>query len=105
VPRMERDELPASLRAACTRHLGALGQDASTLLLLLRTARDGESFVRGVIDENLAALGDRSAALRVTAVTWLQGQQITVSGYDALASKVERKHALRQFLATREAVQ
>src|SRR5690606_27894592 len=58
LPRMERDELPAPLHAACTRHLGALGQDASTLLLLLRTANDGKAFVEAIIDENLAALGD-----------------------------------------------
>ena len=93
------------MQAACWRHLGALASDASTLQLLLKMSRDGESFLRGLVEENLAALADRSAAVRVAAVTWLHGQGIVVAGYDAMADKNERRHALRQFQMLREAGQ
>ena len=105
IPRLEREELAASLQAACWRHLGALASDASTLQLLLKMSRDGESFLRGLVEENLAALADRSAAVRVAAVTWLHGQGIVCAGYDAMADKNERRHALRQFQMLREAGQ
>lgn len=105
LPRMERNELSPPLQAACTRHLGAIADDPSTLLLLLKTFRDGNAFVSGLIEENLAALADRSPAVRLAAVRWLTSQQITVTGYDPMAPKSERRHALRQFLTAREAGQ
>lgn len=106
IPRMERDELTPSLRAAAIRHLGALADDASTLALLLATSRDDASFAKALVDENLAALADRSAAIRVTAVRWLQGKQIEVDGYDAMGSKAERRRAVRRYLtALEDAVQ
>lgn len=103
IPRMERDELTPSMRSAATRHLGAIFDDASTLQLLLKTTRDGESFARGLLEENLAALADRSAAIRVTAVTWLRGKQVEIDGYDAMGSKTDRRRAVRRYLIALEA--
>ncbi|MFT4513194.1 MAG: hypothetical protein ACI89X_000110 [Planctomycetota bacterium] len=103
IPRMERDELTPSLQAAATRHLGAIYDDASTLQLLLKMSGDGESFARGLLEENLAALGDRSAAIRVTAVTWLHGKKVAVDDYDAMGSKADRRGAVRRYVAAQEA--
>ncbi|MFT7537535.1 MAG: hypothetical protein ACI85K_003495 [Hyphomicrobiaceae bacterium] len=103
IPRLERDELTPSLHSAATRHLGAIFDDASTLQLLLKMSRDSESFARGLLEENLAALADRSAAIRVTAVTWLHGQNVAVDGYDAMGSKVDRRRAVRRYLTAQEA--
>lgn len=102
IPRLERDELTPALHSAATRHLGAIFDDASTLQLLLKMSRDGESFARGLLEENLAALADRSAAIRVTAVTWLGGKNVAVDGYDAMGSKVDRRRAVRRYLAAQE---
>jgi hypothetical protein len=103
IPRIERDELTPSMRAAATRHLGAIFDDASTLQLLIKTTHDGKSFARGLIEENLAALADRSAAIRVTAVTWLRDKQVKVDGYDAMGSKQDRRRAVRRHLIALEA--
>ena len=105
VPRLERDELTAAMQAACTRHLGAIAEDPSTLRLLLKLSSDQQAFVLGLKDENLAALTDRSAAIRVTAVDWLKTRNVQVPGYDPMAQRSERRHAIRQYQAAQEAGQ
>ncbi len=103
VPGAERGELSPSLRAAFVRHLGSLCDDGATLRLLVRVATDGNQFADALIDENLAALTDRSAAVRVRAVSWLHSRKIRIDNYDAMGSKAERRGAVRRYLAAKEA--
>jgi len=102
VPRAEREELSPPLRAAFARHLGGVADDGSTLRLLLESSADGAAFERAMVDENLAALNDRSAAVRVRAVRWLAERSVTVKDYDPMASKGDRRAAVRRFLRTQE---
>lgn len=103
VPRMERDDWTPSLRAAAMRHLGAIADDASTLLLLLKMADGDDAFAKGLLEENLGALADRSAAVRVTATRWLKERGVEVAGYDPMGNKADRRRAVRRYLAAREA--
>jgi len=103
IPRAERDELSPALLAAFTRHLGGLGSDGATLRLLVSTATNEEQFATRLIDENLAALTDRSAAVRASALTWLEDRQIEVQGYDPSGDKLARRDAVRRLLKQREA--
>lgn len=105
VPRAEREELSPALRAAFARHLGGVADDGSTLRLLLESCADGAAFERGMVEENLAALNDRSAAVRVRAAKWLAKRSVQVENYDPMASKGDRRAAVRRFLRTREAGQ
>lgn len=102
VPRAERDELTPALRAAFARHVGGLTDDASTIRLLLNTCADLPAFESALIEENLAALNDRSAAVRVRAMQWLGARGVRVADYDPLAKKGDRRAAVRQFFAQRE---
>ncbi len=103
IPRMSQEDLPPALRAASRRHIGALANDASTLQVLLKACQDAGMFTEHLIEENLAALSDRSAAIRVAASEWLKSQKVTVDGYDPMASKSERKKSIKQFFKAREA--
>lgn len=102
VPRAERDELSPALRAAFARHLGGPADDGATLRLLVRIARHSDQFADALIDENLAALNDRSAAVRVRAVSWLHDRDIQIDNYDPMGSKVDRRGAVRRYLAAQE---
>ena len=103
IPRMGQEDLPPALRAASRRHIGALANDASTLQVLLKACEDADMFTEHLIEENAAALSDRSAAIRVAALEWLKSQKITVDGYDPMASKTERKKSIKQFFKARQA--
>jgi len=103
VPRAERDELSPSLRAAFVRHLGGLSDDGGTLRLLVSVATNGDQFADALIDENIAALNDRSAAVRVCAVSWLHNRRIRIDNYDAMHSLAQRRSAVRRYLAAQEA--
>lgn len=103
IPRMSQEDLPPALRAASRRHIGALANDASTLQVLLTACEDADMFTEHLIEENLAALTDRSAAIRVAATDWLKIQNITIAGYDPMTSKSQRKTAIKQFFKAREA--
>ena len=103
IPRMSQQDLPPALRAASRRHIGALANDSSTLQVLLKACTDAGMFKAHLIEENLAALSDRSAAIRVAAMEWLKSQKITVDGYDPMASKSERKKSIKEFFKARAA--
>ena len=103
IPRMSQEDLPPALRAASRRHIGALANDASTLQVLLTACEDADMFTEHLIEENLAALTDRSAAIRVAATDWLKIQNITIAGYDPMTSKSQRNTAIKQFFKAREA--
>lgn len=96
LPRLERDALTPALRATVTRHLGALGSDAAALSLLLETCDDGGRFDAGILEENLIALDDRSAAVRTTAHTFLQRLGGAVPGYDPMGPRDGRRAAVRR---------
>jgi len=96
LPRLERDALTPALRATVTRHLGALGSDPAALSLLLQTCDDDASFEAGILEENLIALEDRSAAARTTAHTFLQRAGRAVAGYDPMGAREDRRAAVRR---------
>ena len=98
LPRVERHALTPALRAAVTRHLGALPEDPAALALLLETAADGSAFAQRVREENVVALDDRSASLRATAFTFLQSLGVEVPGYDPMAAPAQRRAAVRRHL-------
>lgn len=98
LPRIERHALTPALRAAVTRHLGALPEDPAALALLLETATDGSAFAQRVREENVVALDDRSASLRATAFTFLQSLGVDVPGYDPMAAPAQRRAAVRRHL-------
>ena len=99
LPRIERGEAPPPLFAAAVRHLGALGDDAATLDLLLQTSADEAAFAGALREENLAALDDREAAARVAAHIWLLDKGVEVAAYDPMADRRTRRRALRRHWA------
>ena len=105
LPRLERDELPAAMSAACWRHLGTAADDAGLLRLTLATAQNAEAFAAVVHDENLAALAARDAAQRVRAHDWLLANGGSVDGYAPLDAPEGRRAALRRHAAAREAAE
>lgn len=102
MPRLERDELTPAMRAAVTRHLGAIVDDPASLSLLLATCRDCDEFGRGVLEDNVLALDDRSAAVRITAQSFLSTQGVVVADYDPMAERKQRRKAVRRFLTAQE---
>ncbi|MFN3244874.1 MAG: hypothetical protein ACE37K_25460 [Planctomycetota bacterium] len=102
MPRLERDELTPAMRASVTRHLGALVGDPASLSLLLETCDGREAFTRGIRDENVLALDDRSAAVRITAQTFLATRGVEVPGYQPMAARKQRRRAVRHYLQAQE---
>lgn len=98
LPRLERDELPDALYAACLRHLGAMADDTGALRSALDGSADAVAFVRAVREDNVGALTDRDAAWRTRGLDWLRRQGVAVPGYDPLADDAARRAALRAFL-------
>lgn len=99
LPRLERDDLTAALAAALSRHLGAVADDPAQLMFLLQVAGDCAAFAGALHEENVAALGDRSAAVRVRANAWLAARDAAVAGYDPLGDERSRRRALRRYRA------
>ncbi|MCB9877212.1 MAG: hypothetical protein H6835_06365 [Planctomycetes bacterium] len=104
-PRIERDDLTPALRASLVRQLGALDDDPSTLSLLLDTSVDCGAFAAALREENVVALDDRSAALRVVADDWLRRNAAAVPGYAPLADKAVRREALHAWRAAQAAAE
>lgn len=102
IRQIERGELPASLHAASERLLGAVADDPGTLQILLQTSGDPDTFSHNLGEENLAALTDRKASVRVAAQTWLASHSITVPDYDPMADRSTLRKTVRRFLAQRE---
>ena len=65
--------------------------------LLLQTSADCDAFAAALHDENLAALDDRSAAVRVTAHRWLDDRRAAVANFAPLADKSARRLALLRY--------
>ncbi|MEO6598132.1 MAG: hypothetical protein ABIP94_25595, partial [Planctomycetota bacterium] len=101
LPAMQRDELPPALHACALRHFGALGNDAVMLEMHLRGSRDAPAFAAAVLEENLAALDDRGAAVRVRAHEWLTANAAVVPDYAPLDPRPSRRSALRRYAAAR----
>ena len=101
LPRIEREELSPPMFAATLRHLGAVADDPATLELLLQTQTTSPAFGEALLDENVAALADRSTAVRVAAHIWLDLRDVEVEGYDPMADRAQRRRALRRFLNAR----
>lgn len=95
LPGIERDELGAPLQAGVRRQLGAVADDAGTLRQLLASSTDCEAFATALRHENLAALADRTPAVRVAAHDWLLQHGGSVRGFEPLAPASQRKQALR----------
>ena len=95
LPQLERDELGAALQAGVRRQLGAVADDAGTLRQLLASSADCPAFAAALRDENLAALADRTPAVRVAAHDWLLQHGGSVNGFEPLAPASQRKQALR----------
>ncbi len=98
LPRLERDELPDALYAACLRHLGAMADDTGALRSALDGSADAAAFVRAVREDNVGALADHDAAWRTRGLDWLRRQGVAVPGYDPLAGDDARRAALRAFV-------
>lgn len=98
LPRVERDDRTPAMRAAMLRQLGPVGDDPTTLELLLAVCDGGDAFAAAVREENLMALDDRSAAVRVLADGWLHERGVHVDDYDPLAERRSRRSALRRHL-------
>jgi hypothetical protein len=95
LPAMQRDELPASLRACVLRQLGAVAFEPGTLAVLVDGSADAEAFARGLREENLLSLADRDLALRVRAHDWLGQHGGAVPGFEPLDDDDARRRALR----------
>jgi hypothetical protein len=95
LPQLERDELTAALQAGVRRQLGAVADDAGTLRQLLASSADCQAFAAALRDENLAALADRTPAVRTAAHDWLLQHGGSVNGFEPLAPASQRKQALR----------
>lgn len=98
LPRLERDELPDALYAACLRHLGAMADDTGALRSALDGSADADAFLRAVREDNVGALADHDAAWRTRGLDWLRRQGVAVPGYDPLATDDARRAALRAFV-------
>lgn len=98
LPRLDRDDLPPGLLAALRRHLGAGCDDTAELRRMLQQSADGAAFAKALREENLAALDDRSAAVRVRAHDWLGEHGGALDGFDPLAPTKERRAVLRRCL-------
>ncbi|MFN8826549.1 MAG: hypothetical protein ACK501_16395 [Planctomycetota bacterium] len=98
LPRLDRDDLPPGLLAALRRQLGARCDDTAELRRMLQQSADGDAFARALRDENLAALDDRSAAVRVRAHDWLTTHGGALEGFDPLGPAKERRAVLRRSL-------
>lgn len=99
VPALQRQTLPAALRATLIRHFGALALDPSALDLLLQTSADASSFATGVRTANLDALADHDTAPRLRARDSLVEHGAAVPDFDPLAPREARQQALRRFAA------
>lgn len=98
LPRLDRDDLPPGLLAALRRQLGAGCDDTAELRRMLQQGTDCDTFTRALRDENLAALDDRSAAVRVRAHDWLATHGGALPGFDPLGPAKERRAVLRRCL-------
>lgn len=98
LPRLDRDDLPPGLLAALRRQLGAGCDDTAELRRMLQQCADCDAFARALRDENLAALDDRSAAVRVRAHDWLALHGGALPGFDPLGPAKERRAVLRRCL-------
>lgn len=98
LPRLDRDDLPPGLLAALRRQLGAGCDDTAELRRMLQQGTDCDAFTRALRDENLAALDDRSAAVRVRAHDWLATHGGSLPGFDPLGPAKERRAVLRRSL-------
>lgn len=98
LPRLDRDDLPPGLLAALRRQLGAGCDDTAELRRMLQQSPDCDAFARALRDENLAALDDRSAAVRVRAHDWLVAHGGALAGFDPLGPAKERRAVLRRCL-------
>lgn len=95
LPRLERDDLPPGLTAALRRQLGAGTDDTFELRRMLVVCRSCDEFTALLTEENLEALTDRSAAVRVRADDWLRLHEAGVPGFDPLGPARQRREALR----------
>ncbi len=95
LPSLQRDQIPAGVRACLTRQFGSLALDASTLEQLLVGSADAEAFRNSVLAENVQDLASRDAVQRVRAHEWLVAQGAAVPGYDPLGPADARRRALR----------
>jgi len=95
LPRLERDDLPPGLTAALRRQLGAATDDTFELRRMLVVCRSCEEFTAMLTEENLEALTDRSASVRVRADDWLRLHEAAVPGFDPLGPARQRREALR----------
>ena len=99
VPALQRQTLPAALRATLIRHFGALALDPSAFDLLLQTCTDAPSFAASVRVANFDALADHDTAPRVRAHDWLVENGSAVPDFDPLAPREARQQALRRLAA------
>lgn len=97
---LRRDQASPALYARSLQLLGALALDPGALDLLLDEAADSASMDQGLLRENLRALGDRHASVRLRASDWLAARGTTVPGYDPLGDASSRAAALAQFQPT-----
>jgi hypothetical protein len=98
LPRLDRDDLPPGLLAALRRQLGAGCDDTAELRRMLQHSPDCDAFARALREENLAALDDRSAAVRVRAHDWLGTHGGALPDFDPLGPAKERRAVLRRCL-------
>lgn len=94
---LRRNQVSPALYARSLQLLGAVALDPGALDLLLDEAADSTALEHGLQRENLRALGDRHAAVRLRASDWLAARGTTVPGYDPLGDTDSRAAALAQF--------
>ncbi len=90
-----REEAADAILSLAVRHAGEAGRYPSTLKEVLDTATDLPGLRAGLAAENRIFLEDNSPAARVRAYDWLAIRGEAPSGYDPLASREDRRRALR----------
>jgi hypothetical protein len=87
-------DLPPAVQTWARRHAGAVGRSQASLQRALLDCHDLEQLQLRIRNGNLAALDDGDPGQRLTAHDWLQGQGMTIAGYDPLADRVSRNRSL-----------
>lgn len=93
----ESGTLSPALQGQLWIHLGESARSLDSVLRASRRLRSCREFAEWLADEQLAALSDRSASVRLRAHGWLLRHERPVPAYEPLADLGARRSALRQY--------
>ena len=91
---LQGDQVSSSEKSLLLRHGGEVGRFPSLIEEALAACSSCEAFQLRLEKENRVFLKDASPAARVRALDWLLARGLAPAGYDPLASRADRRHAL-----------